>query len=140
MSEASDLPPLWADPPPMGHNGGPPLQSRPPGRPTISTPEIRSHILDLMAEGIPLRAICRAEGMPGRQTVYRWRQDDPAFDAQCQAMQLAGYHDLMDQVRDEVERLIVRRGPEIARLVFNIRQQQLARMNPAFFGNRGIGR
>jgi hypothetical protein len=38
----NELPPLWSPPPPIGHNGGPPLDilnakpQRRPGRPTVS--------------------------------------------------------------------------------------------------------
>ncbi len=37
-TELPELPPLWSDPPPMGHNGGPELRPRrAPGRPTVDT-------------------------------------------------------------------------------------------------------
>ena len=138
QSEMPDLPPLWSVPAPMGHNGGPPLAPRPPGRPTISTPEMRDRILELLWDGIPLRVICRTAGMPGRQTIYRWRHADPAFDLSFKSCQTEGYIQLMEQVIEEVERILDKRGPKMARLVFNWRRQQLSRMNPAFFGDRAM--
>jgi hypothetical protein len=87
----NELPPLWSPPPPLalqllttvmlGHNGGPPLDilsnarpSRRPGRPTVSTPQLRDRIFELLWNRVPLRAMCRAGGMPSRATIYRWRR------------------------------------------------------------------
>jgi len=75
--EIPDLPPLWSSRAPIGHKGGPALLPRAPGRTSISTPDLRDRICDLLCDGVPLTAICRTPGMPGRSTVQRWRRDDP---------------------------------------------------------------
>ena len=124
----------------MGHNGGPVLSSRAPGRPSISTPELRERICDLLCDGVPLAAICRVPGMPSRRTVYRWRRDDPVFERMCASAQLDGYDLLAHRVVEEVMQSIKTRTPAMARLIFNVRCQQLARQAPAYFGNRGLGR
>jgi hypothetical protein len=57
------------------HNGGPPLDDdqagnkprRGGGRPTIATPELIEALLDRVAEGVSLRAICRDPSMPSRR-------------------------------------------------------------------------
>ena len=95
------MPPLWAPPTPMPpinrqHNGGPPLEPRRPGRPGISTPELRERLLALLGEGLPLRAICRTPGMPSREAVYAWRRADPAFDRSCRFMAQAGRINLVE--------------------------------------------
>lgn len=136
--EIPDLPPLWTAPAPIGHNGGPVLEPRPPGRPSISTSELRDRILDLLGEGIPLRVICRTEGVPSRETVYRWRRSDPAFDRMCIFAQEQGYIDMAERVVAEVDQVLERRGVAWARLVFNWRREQLARMNPAYFGGKDM--
>jgi hypothetical protein len=135
-----DLPPLWTEPPPLGHNGGPAMGCRASGRPSIATPAIRDRILELLAEGVPLRVICRTAGMPSRSTVFNWRRDDPEFGRHFDLMQREGYIGLAERVMEEVEAVMEKRGAEMARAVFNWRQQELARMNPRFFGNRGLGR
>ncbi len=135
-----DLPPLWSEPAPIGHNGGPELERRAPGRPSIATPEMRDSILELLAEGVPLRVICRTPGMPSRSTVFNWRRDDPEFERLFVFMQIEGYAGLIEKVREEVEAVMEKRGTAMARLVFNWRRQQLARMNPRFLGNRGLER
>jgi hypothetical protein len=49
----NEPPPLWSSPAPVGHDGGPPLDILPdagpprrPGRPTVSTPELRDRIFE----------------------------------------------------------------------------------------------
>lgn len=128
-TELPELPPLWSDPPPMGHNGGPELRPRrAPGRPTVDTPEIRDRIFELLGDGVPLRVICRSPGMPSRRTVYNWRRDDPGFDRAFEFMQTEGYIGLAQKVMEEMETILEQRGPKIARWVFNLRRQQLSRM------------
>lgn len=138
--EIPDLPPLWSSPAPIGHNGGPALLPRAPGRPSISTLELRDRICELLGDGVPLAVICRTPGMPSRQTVQRWRRDDPAFGRMFCWAQLDGYDMLTDLVVKEVMHSINTRSVAMARLIFNMRCQQLARQAPAYFGNRGLGR
>lgn len=125
--EKPELPPLWSSPAPIGHNGGPALSPRAPGRLSISTPELRDRILKLLCDGVPLAAICRTPGMPSRSTVQRWRRDDPAFDRSCTWSQEQGYDLLAHRVAEEVMQSINMRGVAMARLIFNMRCQQLAR-------------
>ena len=42
------------------------------GRPTDYTPQLRDIICGLLAQGKTLRAVCRMDGMPERQTIYNW--------------------------------------------------------------------
>jgi hypothetical protein len=138
MEIPADLEPLWTMPAAIGHNGGPPLETRKPGRPTIATPELHDKILDLLSEGIPLRAICREEGMPSRSTIYSWRRTDPAFDRLFDFVQVMGYDHLTFKVVAEIDRLCETHGAKWARWIFNIRCQQLARMNPRYFGGKDM--
>ncbi|MCB8878270.1 terminase small subunit-like protein [Acidisoma silvae] len=136
----SELPPLWDEPAPMGHNGGPPLEEpRGRGRPTVMTPEIRNRILDLLFDGVPLRVICRTPGMPGRRAVYNLRASDERFDRAFRWAQYEGYLGLTHDVVQEVERMLDAGHPvKIVRMIFNWRCQQLARMNPSFFGGKDM--
>jgi hypothetical protein len=120
----------------MGHNGGPPLdEPRRRGRPKVITPEIRERLFDLLGEGTPLRVICRTPGMPSRQAVYNLRAADKEFDGAFRFVQHEGYLHLAWKVTQEVEEMLDKGRPtEIVRFIFNLRKQQLARMNPAFFG------
>ncbi len=74
---------------------------------------------------MPLRVLCRAPGMPGRSTIYRWRREDPEFDRICASAQAEGHFGLVERVLAEVFELAERRGPRLARRWFNLRRQQL---------------
>lgn len=47
---------------------------------TTFTQEIADEICQRLAEGEPLRQICRDEHMPAWRTVYCWREQFPEFD------------------------------------------------------------
>lgn len=52
---------------------------KPRGRPSKFTPEIADEICARLAEGEPLRQICRDPHMPNWSTVYDWMDSDKAF-------------------------------------------------------------
>lgn len=57
------------------HRGDPETM---PGRPSVYTEAVAREILDRMADGEPLRRICRDDHLPARSTVFRWVVDcDP---------------------------------------------------------------
>ena len=49
------------------------------GRPSKYTPEIAQQMCQMLADGIPLREICRQEGFPEWRTVYDWMYRDDAL-------------------------------------------------------------
>jgi len=49
------------------------------GRPSTFTEEIAAEICERIANGEPLRAICRDDHMPQWQTIYRWMAADEVF-------------------------------------------------------------
>ena len=51
------------------------------GRPSKYTPEIATKIVEQLSEGIPLREICRQEGMPAWRTIYDWMYQDDVSGA-----------------------------------------------------------
>jgi hypothetical protein len=50
-------------------------------RPSKKTPEIVDEIMESIADGVPLREICRREGMPNWRTVYDWLEADEELAA-----------------------------------------------------------
>jgi len=49
------------------------------GRPSKYTPEIAKKMCEMLADGIPLREICRQDGFPEWRTVYDWMYRDDAL-------------------------------------------------------------
>lgn len=96
-SEAHDPASVGADTPSMtsiaeifGMDGpeGKPLQipakegeKKKIGRPSTYTPEIARKMCELLSEGVPLREICRMDGMPPWRTVYDWMYKDDSLGA-----------------------------------------------------------
>lgn len=59
-----------------------PAEKKKRGKPSKYTPEIARQMCEMLAEGIPLREICRQEGFPEWRTVYDWMyRDDAAGEA-----------------------------------------------------------
>lgn len=53
-----------------------PPEKKKTGRPSKYTPEIAQKMCEMLADGIPLREICRQEGFPEWRTVYNWMYAD----------------------------------------------------------------
>jgi hypothetical protein len=121
-----------------GHNGGPPLVTTAPprhrGRPSKSTPELREKILDQLAEGKPIRRICRSPGMPSSETIRCWRRADPGFARQFERAQEFGWQLLAEDLLQKVEEACRQGNVARARLIFNTGRWYLARQAPRFFG------
>lgn len=49
------------------------------GRPSDYTQELADRICAQLAEGISLRTVCKAEGMPDKATVFRWLRTNETF-------------------------------------------------------------
>jgi hypothetical protein len=56
-------------------------QPLPRGRQTTYTQEVAEQICERIANGEPLRQICRDEGMPAWRTAYDWQTAHPEFAA-----------------------------------------------------------
>jgi len=53
--------------------------------------EVADAICERIAEGEPLRAICREEGMPAWRTIYDWIDAEPAFAARFARAREVGF-------------------------------------------------
>lgn len=56
--------------------------ARPRGRPSSYTPEIVDRICAELACGKSLRSVCKADDMPGLETIFRWMREKPDFREQ----------------------------------------------------------
>jgi len=67
------------------------------GRPSKYTPDIAQHICEQLSEGVPLREICRGEGMPAWRTVYDWMGRDDALSAAIARARDIGYDAIAEE-------------------------------------------
>lgn len=69
-----------------------------------------------IAEGTPLREICRQEGMPKWRTVYDWINADPEFAARMERARVLGYdaiaEDTLDIADDGSNDWMIRHGKD----------------------------
>lgn len=136
-----------------------PEEAAPPkktGRPSKYTPEIAQEMCNLLAEGIPLREICRREGFPAWRTIYDWMYRDDKEVASGGGVGLSaaiarareiGQDAIAEQiwldVNQEPERILSEGGNRIdsgyvqwQRVRADIGLKLLAKWNPKRFGDR----
>ena len=77
--------------PPVG------LQPKKTGRPSKYRPEIAQQMCELLSEGVPLREICRMEGMPYWRTVYLWMAQDENLSTHIARAREAGYDAMAEE-------------------------------------------
>lgn len=68
-----------------------------PGRPSTFTSEIAAEICMRLAEGEPLRVICRDDHMPAWRTVYDWMEADSAFSARIAHAREVGFDAIAEE-------------------------------------------
>lgn len=111
-------------------------------------PERKARICEALAEGIPLREICRDPYMPAWRTVYDWERDDPEFAAAIARARELGAHVIAQQVMEIVDAQPERteRGTidpghvQWTKLRAETRLKLLAKWSPRMYGDKiGIG-
>jgi hypothetical protein len=124
------------------------------GRPSKYTPEIAKEMCKMLADGIPLREICRRDGFPAWQTVYDWMyQDDARGEAGVglsgaiararEVGQDAIAEQIWIEVNQEPERILTEGGGKIdpgyvqwQRVKAEIGLKLLAKWNPKRYGDK----
>ena len=112
---------------------------------------IKTELCERIAEGEPLRAICREDGMPAWRTVYMWREDDKEFDTAIAHARNIGEEAILEDtllIADTQERgqVITKKewGEEIReedmiahrKLKIETRLKLLAKWNPKKYGDK----
>lgn len=93
----------------------------------------RTAILDRLAAGESLNAICKADGMPDRRTVQRWQEDDTGFDAAVTHAREVGFHSMAEEALREATACT---DPQKGRLAFDARRWYLGKLSNAFSDNK----
>lgn len=70
------------------------------GRPTIYSPELAARICAELACGRSLRSVCRADDMPGLETVFRWLREKPEFRDQYEQAKNESADALFEEMLD----------------------------------------
>jgi hypothetical protein len=103
------------------------------GRPSIYSAELADTIIDGITSGLSLRAICRADGMPDRATVFRWLEARPDFAAKyARAREFqaeANAEEIIDIADDEDD-------AQRARVRIDARKWVAAKLLPKRYGDK----
>lgn len=94
---------------------------------------IRETVVERLAGGESLSAICRTDGMPNRSTIQRWQDDDKAFDAAVTRAREIGFETRADKAVEDA-----RSAPDPAkgRLAFDAERWYLGKLSNAFSDNK----
>lgn len=118
------------------------------GRPTTYTKEMGEAICERIANGEPLRQICRESGVAWR-TVYHWLADNPDFSARFARAREVGYDAIAEQCLEiaddgafdavEGEDGVLRTNSEViqrSKLRVETRLKLLAKWSPKKYGDK----
>lgn len=72
-------------------------------RPTLYNDATAAAICDAVAAGRSLRALCAADGMPGKTTVFRWLQDRAEFREQYARAKFVAWARYIERLWDFVD-------------------------------------
>jgi hypothetical protein len=100
-------------------------------------PEIKTAILERVADGESLKAICEQEGMPNRETVRLWLRDDPEFLAEYARAKEEQAETLVEQFADIEDRVLTGElKPDAAKVVLWSRQWRAEKLKPRVYGSK----
>jgi len=106
----------------------------PAGRPTDYNQEIAEMILDKLADGKPMKVICKEEGMPGYMSVLRWQRRHPEFGDLVARAKVDGTHALADEcieIADEKKA-----DPADRRVRIDTRLRLIGKWNATIYGDK----
>lgn len=118
------------------------------GSPTRWSQEVEDRIVKRLSLGIPLRAICREEGMPTFFTVYDWMERDSEFDKRIAHAREIGWESIAQEcieiAHDERhDYALTKRGPvfrethvQRAKLQIETRLKLLSKWLPKRYGDK----
>ena len=107
------------------------------GRPSLYTDELAAAICRRIANGEGLRAICRGDDMPGRQTVLDWLDDDKkeSFRIRYTRARVA-QADYLDEAMQEVADSATPEDVQVGRLRVSTMQWRASKLAPKKYGDK----
>jgi len=106
------------------------------GRPSDYTVELAGRILDRLAEGESLNAICKADDMPAESTVRHWAAEDrEGFFAKYTRARDIGLDCRADRVVEEAREA---RDASLGRLRFDADRWYLSKLAPKRYGDKTV--
>lgn len=104
------------------------------GTPSTYTQEMADRICAGVANGKSLRSVCDCEGMPDRETVFRWRRENEEFRGQYDAARREGAHAMADDIQAIVDDEAL--DPNSRRIRMDARKWIASKMLPKVYGDK----
>jgi hypothetical protein len=96
--------------------------------------EARAHaICEHLANGESLRSICRKKGFPARETVTRWLEENPTFEAKYVRAREIGLDERADALKEEIA---AEKDVQRARLLLEHGRWYLSKLAPKRYGDK----
>jgi hypothetical protein len=129
------------------------------GRPSSYDPVVAEKICELLSEGVPLREICRMEGMPAWRNIYFWMARDEDLSAHIARAREMGYDNIAEECLDiadnsnndwmnrevrnargqiEIQRVVDTEHIQRSKLRIETRLKLLAKWKPEKYGDKTI--
>jgi len=106
----------------------------PAGRPTDFNDKVAEAILDKLAEGVPMKVICRDGDMPCYMSVLRWQRKFPEFSDLVARAKIDGTHALADECIEIADDK--RADPADRRVRIDTRLRLIGKWNSRVYGDK----
>lgn len=106
-------------------------------RATLRTPEIETRIIEGLCDGVPLRELCRQEGMPNWRTVYDWISADEELAARIAHARDLGFDAIAEDILRNVDNVkAISEHIQRSKLQVETRLKLLAKWAPKKYGDK----
>jgi hypothetical protein len=109
------------------------------GRASMYSDELGQRICELVAQRVPVAEICAMEGMPSKDTLYRWKRENLAFSdnyARAREERADARQDYIDELAAKV--LSGALDPAAARVLIDAEKWQMGKEKPKTYGERSF--
>jgi hypothetical protein len=99
--------------------------------------ELAARICDLVAERVPVVEICAMDGMPSKDTLYRWKRQNKEFSdhyARAREHRADSRQDHIDEIVGKLETGGI--DAQVARVIIDAEKWQMGKEQPRRYGDK----
>lgn len=106
------------------------------GRPTDYTQELGDELCEMISLGSNFNKICKIEGVPSHETIYRWLRTIPEFRENYDIAREERAHSRFDKTNEIIEEMRDKKiDPQMAKIEIDLLKWQAGRENPKKYGD-----
>ena len=101
------------------------------------TPEVEERIIEGLTDGVPLRVLCRQDGIPSWRTVYDWINADASFASRVAHARDLGFEAIAEDILDIADTTpAISEHVQRNKMRIDTRLKLLACWSPKRYGNK----